>query len=143
MVAKATASGNQAKHLLFDSWFAYPAVMKYLLAKRVHTLCMLKVTKKDLLSLPGGRSPFSCHLPEDPQATMPRKDSRLDHGRDRGRRQGRHVSAKIVFVRDRRTKKWLALLSTDTSLKDQQGPPLDFWDPISRLLRRTPSGDLR
>jgi hypothetical protein len=34
--------------------------------------------------------------------------------------KGVPVSAKIVFVRDRRTKKWLALLSIDTSLDDEQ-----------------------
>jgi hypothetical protein len=34
--------------------------------------------------------------------------------------KGVPVSAKIVFVRDRRTKKWLALLSTDTCLDDEQ-----------------------
>ncbi len=34
--------------------------------------------------------------------------------------KGVPVPAKIVFVRDRRTKKWLALLSTDTSLDDEQ-----------------------
>jgi hypothetical protein len=34
---------------------------------------------------------------------------------------GEQVSAKIVFVRDRRTKKkWLALLTTDTKLPDEE-----------------------
>ena len=46
MVAEATASGIQTSHLLFDSWFAFPATMKKLLAKGMHTLCMLKVTEK-------------------------------------------------------------------------------------------------
>ena len=34
--------------------------------------------------------------------------------------KGIPVPAKIVFVRDRRTKKWLALLSTDTSLDSEE-----------------------
>ena len=38
MVAQAVASGIEAKHLLFDSWFAYPAIMRNLLAKGMHTL---------------------------------------------------------------------------------------------------------
>ena len=46
MVAEALASGIQAKDLRFDSWFAYPVVMRNLLAKGMHTLCMLKVTEK-------------------------------------------------------------------------------------------------
>lgn len=46
MVAEAMGSGIQAGHLLFDSWFAYPVIMRKLLAKGMHTLCMLKVTEK-------------------------------------------------------------------------------------------------
>ena len=62
MVAEAVASGIKASHLLFDRWFAFPATMRKLLAKGVHT--------------------------------------------------------------------------------NQQGP-LNSWDPVSRMLRRTPTGDLR
>jgi len=43
MVAEANATGIEANHLLFDNWFAYPAIMRKLLAKGMHTLCMLKV----------------------------------------------------------------------------------------------------
>ena len=46
MMAEATSSGIQASHLLFDRWFAYPAIMRNLLAQEMHTLCMLKVTEK-------------------------------------------------------------------------------------------------
>jgi len=46
MVAEATETGIEASHLLFDSWFAYPAIMRKLLVKGMHTLCMLKVTEK-------------------------------------------------------------------------------------------------
>jgi hypothetical protein len=111
MVAEAVASGIQASHLLFDSLFAYPAILRNLLAKGMHTLCMRKVTEKIFYRYQGGRSPFSGHLQEDPQATRPRKDSRLDHGRNRKYDKGVPVPAKIVFVRDRRTQKWLAMLS--------------------------------
>ena len=41
MVAEAFAGGIQASHLLFDSWFAFPAAMRKLLAKGVHTISML------------------------------------------------------------------------------------------------------
>jgi hypothetical protein len=34
--------------------------------------------------------------------------------------KGDPISAKIVFIRDRRTKKWLALLSTDIALGDEE-----------------------
>jgi hypothetical protein len=120
MVAEATASGIQASHLLFDSWFAYPATMRNLLAKGIHSLCMLKVTEKIFYRYQGEY----LHL-----AAIYRK-IRKRRGRAKilasilveigNNDKGIPVAAKIVFVRDRRTKKWLALLSTDTSLDDEQ-----------------------
>ena len=83
MVAEAKANGIHASHILFDSWFAYPAIMRKLLAKGMHTLCMLKVTENDPLPLRGRRAPSGSHLQADPQATRPSKDSCLGHGRDR------------------------------------------------------------
>ena len=120
MVAEAIASGIQASHLLFDSWFAFPATIKKLLAKGVHTICMLKVTEKIFYRYQG----------EDLHLAAIYKKIRKRRGRAKilasvmveigENDQGIPVPAKIVFVRDRRSKKWLALLSTDTSLGDEQ-----------------------
>jgi hypothetical protein len=46
MVDQAKTSGIKTRHLLFDSWFAFPVTIRKLLAKKMHTLCMLKVTEK-------------------------------------------------------------------------------------------------
>jgi hypothetical protein len=120
MVAEAVASGVQASHLLFDSWFAYPAIMRNLLARGMHTLCMLKVTKKIFYRYQG----------EDLHLAAIYRKIRKRRGRAKilasvmvelGENEaGLPIMAKIVFVRDRRTKKWLALLSTDISLADEQ-----------------------
>jgi len=120
MVAEAMASGIQGTHLLFDSWFAYPATMRNLLAKGMHTLCMLKITEKIFYRYEGQ----DLHL-----AAIYRK-IRKRRGRAKilasvmveiGKNdKGVPVLSKIVFVRDRRSKKWLALLSTDISLRDEQ-----------------------
>jgi len=120
MVAEAMASGIQASHLMFDSWFAYPATIRKLLAKGVHTICMLKVTEKIFYRCQG----------EDLHLAAIYKKIRKRRGRAKilasvmveigENDQGVPVQAKIVFVRDRRSKKWLALLSTDTSLGDEQ-----------------------
>jgi hypothetical protein len=120
MVAEAVASGIQASHLLFDSWFAYPAIMRKLLAKGVHTLCMLKVTEKIFYHYQGE----DLHLAAIYRKIRKRRGRAkilasvmVEIGEDD---KGIPVPAKIVFVRDRRTKKWLALLSTDTALDDAQ-----------------------
>jgi hypothetical protein len=134
MVAEAVASGIQARHLLFDSWFAYPATMRNLLAKGMHTLCMLKVTEKIFYRYQGK----DLHL-----AAIYRK-IRKRRGRAKilasvmveiGKNdKGIPVPAKIVFVRDRRTKKWLALLSNDIALGNEEivtalyGPDLGAGD---------------
>jgi hypothetical protein len=120
MVAEATASGIQASHLLFDSWFAYPVTMRKLLAKGMHTLCMLKVTEKICYRYQGE----DLHLAAIYRKIRKRRGRakilasvRVGIGEDD---KGSPVSAKIVFVRDRRSKKWLALLSTDTALGDEE-----------------------
>ena len=120
MVTEALASGIQASHLLFDSWFAFPITMRKLLAKGVHTICMLKVTEKIFYRYQG----------EDLHLAAIYRKIRKRRGRAKilasvmveiGKNdKGIPVPAKIVFVRDRCTKKWLALLSTDTSLGDEQ-----------------------
>ena len=120
MVAEAMASGIQASHLLFDSWFAYPATIRKLLAKGMHTICMLKVTEKIFYRYQG----------EDLHLAAIYRKIRKRRGRAKilasvtveigENDQGIPVPAKIVFVRDRRSKKWLALLSTDIALGDEK-----------------------
>jgi len=119
MVAEAMANGIQSSHLLFDSWFAYPATMRKLLACGMHSLCMLKVTERIFYRYQGE----DLHL-----AAIYRKIRKrcgrakilasvmVGIGEDE---QGVPIPAKIVFVRDRRAKKWLALLSTDVTLTDE------------------------
>ncbi len=120
MVAEAVASGIQASHLLFDSWFAYPATMRKLLAKGVHTICMLKVTEKIFYRYQGA----DLHLAAIYRKIRKRRGRAkilasvtVELGEDE---KCPPVSAKIVFVRDRRSKKWLALLSTDIALGDEE-----------------------
>jgi hypothetical protein len=120
MVAEATAIGIQASYLLFDRWFAFPATMRKLLAKGVHTICMLKVTEKIFYRYQG----------EDLHLTAIYRKIRKRRGRAKilasvmveigEDEKGVPISAKIVFIRDRRTKKWLALLSTDIALGDEE-----------------------
>ena len=120
MVTKATASGIQASHLLFDSWFAYPATMRKLLAKGMHTLCMLKVTEKIFYRYQGEDITLAAIYRKVRKRRGRAKilaSVMVEIGEDD---KGIPVPAKIVFVRDRRTKKWLALLSTDTALGNEE-----------------------
>lgn len=120
LLRQAQEYGVQARYLLFDSWFAFPSIICRVREHRLHVICMLKSMKKvlyiykgekmnldtlykELLKKPG-RAKFLAN------AIVQITDS-----------EGNPVPARILFVRDRnRSKKWLALLSTDLELTDEE-----------------------
>ena len=120
MVALAMTAGTAARHLLFDSWFAFPATIRRIKALGMHTVCMLKDARNVTYELQG----WPLTLKELYKSVRKRcgrakvlAEVLVTIGPDD---QGIPVAAKIVFVRDRRSKKWLALLSTDTTLTAEE-----------------------
>jgi hypothetical protein len=120
LIAMVMTSGTTARHLLVDSWFAFPATIRRILALGMHTICMLKDTKTITYKLEG----WPLTLKELFKVVRKRcgrakvlAEVLVTIGQDE---QGNPVDAKIVFVRDRRSKKWLALLSTDTTLTAEE-----------------------
>ena len=113
MVKRILSNGIRAQYLLMDSWFTMPAIVT-VLAEHIDVIGMVKKSSRifyrytgkdmDLMSIYGklkkqrGRSKIlAC-------TQVQLKDGRL---------------AKLVFVRDKRKKDWLALLSTDTTLTNE------------------------
>ena len=120
MVSLAMTAGTTARYLLFDSWFAFPATIRRIHALGMHTICMLKDMDKVTYELQG----WPLTLKELYKNVRKRSgrarvlaEVLVTIGRDE---QGNPVPAKIVFVRDRNSKKWLALLSTDTRLTAEE-----------------------
>jgi len=120
MVSLAMTAGTTARHLLFDSWLAFPATIRRIHALGMHTICMLKDTGKITYELQG----WPLTLKELYESVRKRSgrakvlaEVQVTVGNDD---HGNPVSAKIVFVRDRSSKKWLALLSTDTTLTAEE-----------------------
>jgi len=121
MVALAMTAGTMARYLLFDSWFAFPATIRRIKALGMHTVCMLKDTGNITYELQG----WPVTLKELYKSVRKRcgrakvlAEVVVTIGNDD---HGIPVPAKIVFVRDRRAKKkWLALLSTDTTLTAEE-----------------------
>jgi hypothetical protein len=116
MVAK---SGIKAKHVLFDSWFSYPATIIAIRRLGFHVVGRLKNTKTIQYAVSGklqtlaqiyasskkrrGKSKYLLSI--DAQIHDPNKEI---------------LDVKIVFVRDRSNKKkWIAFISTDTSLDEE------------------------
>lgn len=120
LVAQAHRGGIQADYLLFDSWFAFPSTIIGLLEQKQHVICMLKAMK----TITYGYKGFNLTLNDL------YKSERKRSGRARilastfvelgVNTEGEAVMAKVVFVRDRSSKKWLALLSTDIELADEE-----------------------
>ncbi len=120
MVKLAQTAGTTARHLLFDSWFAFPATIRRIHSLGMHTICMLKDTGKITYELNG----WPLTLKELYKNVRKRRgrakvlaEVLVSIGEDE---HGKPVPAKIVFVRDRSSKKWLALLSTDTGLTTEE-----------------------
>lgn len=109
-----------AKYVLFDSWFAFPVVIARIMGLGFHTVAMLKASKVfyryqgKLLNLNDlyarvkkkrGRAKILASVQVELTQTV----------------NGKPVLAKIVFVRDRqRSRQWLALISTDIELTDEE-----------------------
>lgn len=121
LLKQAKAHMVPAIYLLFDSWFAFPGVIRKVLEQKIHTICMLKSVPTVKYEYQGQKLTLN-----NLYATVKKK---------RGRAKiltsiivgigqmpsGEPVLAKIVFIRDRRAKKkWLALLTTDTELPDEE-----------------------
>ena len=120
LVTLAMTVGTTARHLLLDSWFAFPATIRRIKSLGMHTVCMLKDTGTITYELHGW--PLTL---KDLYKSVRKRCGRarvlaevlVTIGEDN---QGRPVAAKIIFVRDRSTKRWLALLSTDTTLTAEE-----------------------
>lgn len=114
MVKRALAAGIDASYVLMDSWFAMPKTITTVSQFRP-VICMLKKTPKVLYGYENHR----CDLMSLYRCLKKR----------RGRAQilssvrvtlADEYKAKVIFVRDRRKKDWLALLTTDIHLSAEE-----------------------
>lgn len=120
LVKQALDSGIRADYLLFDSWFAFPSTIIGILELKQQVICMLKSAKTKY-----GYNGFDLTLDELYKSVFKRRgrakilasiEVELGTNSD-----NETVMAKIVFVRARGAKKrWLALLSTDLELADEE-----------------------
>ena len=112
MVKRILSTGIRAQYLLMDSWFTMPAIVTAL-AEHIDVIGMVKKSTKIYYRYHG----HSMHLMAIyGKLTKRRGRARILASTLVKLKDGR--AAKLVFVRDKRKKDWLALLSTDTALPD-------------------------
>ena len=112
MVTRILSTGIRAKYLLMDSWFTLPTTVS-LLAKHIEVIGMVRKTPMIHYAFKG-RSMDLMSIYR--QLKKRRGRARILASAMIGLKDGRR--AKLVFVRDKRKKDWLALLSTDTALSE-------------------------
>jgi hypothetical protein len=121
LIKKAVEYGIPASHVLFDSWFTYPKTLIDILSLKLNTIAMVKAIPKVYYKYDGK----SMNL-KTLYASIRKKRGKakilssvvVGIGSDE---TGETIDAKIVFVRDRnRSRQWLALISTDTSLSEDE-----------------------
>jgi len=118
MIKRALSWGVKAKYLLMDSWYGFPSVIIQAKAL-IDVICMVKKTTK------------INYYHDNKKLTLMQiyKQFRKKRGKAniKGSQlaeiesEGKRISVKIVFVRNRSKKKdWLAILSTDIELTDEE-----------------------
>jgi hypothetical protein len=114
MVKRILAAGIQAKYLLMDSWFTMPATVATL-CDHIDVIGMVKKTPKIHYSYGGHQM--------DLMAIYRKLKKRRGRAKIKASvivtlKDGPNV--KLVFVQDRRMKDWLALMSTDIELANEE-----------------------
>ena len=121
LIKAALKSGITAKHVLFDTWFAYPSTMIKVAALGLNVTARVKDTTK-IKYLVGG---------ERKTAKEIFKGNKKRRGRSRyllsvdvslyGSESDGTLPAKLVYIRNRQKRnEWIALISTDTGLGEEE-----------------------
>jgi len=104
--------------ILFDSWFSFPALIRKCSSRGLSVVCMLKNTSKIYYSF--GGKPLSL-------SSLLTRIQKRPHGNIIGsgvvnlNLTGKPLLARIVFIKSKHQKsQWLALLSTDLSLSEEE-----------------------
>lgn len=115
-----SAKGLPAKYLLFDSWFAFPKTIVNVVKRKLNVICMLKISSK----IHYFYQDQWMNLKEIYNTIIPSGKGNIIGSVTVSIRESKKNSefheAKIVFVKDRNSKNWLALLSTDTAINDEE-----------------------
>lgn len=113
MVRRALSAGIKAKYLLMDSWFTMPTTVTKL-AAHLPVIGMVKKTSKVFYGFQGQRLDV-----KGIYRRLQKKRGRAKILASAVVTLKKQMPAKLVFVRNKRKKDWLVILSTDTRLSDE------------------------
>ena len=120
MLQTVVKSDIQAKHVLFDSWFSYPATILEIFKLKLHTIARLKNSPKIKYLLSGEKKTLS-QIYSVYKKRRGKSKYLLSVTAEIYDQQDNTLPVRIVFVRDRNNrKKWIALISTDMNLSEEE-----------------------
>lgn len=109
-----------AKYLLFDSWFAFPKTIINVLKRKLDVICMLKTSSKIHYFYKGEwmnlKTIYSKIKPDESGNII----GSVIAGIRESKKSPEILDIKIVFVKDRHSKNWLAILSTDIDISNEE-----------------------
>lgn len=120
MLNQISIAGIPAKHVLFDCWFAFPAIMIEISKLGLNVVARIKKSSKIM------------YLVGEEKKTLSQIYSSIKKRRGKAKylqslavklynKENETIDARIVYVRDRNKKKnWIALVSTDMSLTEEE-----------------------
>ena len=114
MVRRVLSQGIRARYILMDSWFGMPSIISRL-HKHLPVICMVKNTPKIHYGFAGMRLPLKAIY-----GLVSKKPGKAKLLASTLVTLNDGLPAKLVFVRNRNSNDWLALLSTDTELPDEK-----------------------
>lgn len=119
MLKRAMSFGIPARHVLFDCWFAHPVTILKIKELGLMTVCRLKKGKTKYL-FEGSKSTLT-HIYNSRKKRPGKSRYLLSVEITLGSQAEDSIPARIVYIRDRSNrKKWIALLSTDMDLSEEE-----------------------
>ena len=120
MLKQAKKANIPVKHVVFDTWFAYPSTMMNIKETGYETIGRLKDTTKIMYLVDGKKQTlkqiYAAHKKRRGRAKyLLSVEAKLYNDKDET------LPARIVFVRDRNNrKKWIAFACTDMALSEEE-----------------------
>lgn len=120
LLAQAVKAGVPAKHVLFDSWFSYPATIISISKLKLHIVGRLKKTPK-VKYLIGEEKKTLTEIYSSLKKRRGKSKYLLSVAVKLYNPENEMIDARIVYVRDRHNKKnWIGFITTDMTLSEDK-----------------------
>lgn len=115
-----SAKGLPARYLLFDSWFAFPKTIANVVKRRIDVICMLKISTKIHYLYEGEWMNLKSIYRKISHSAKGNIIGSVVAGIRESKKCPETIPVRIVFVKDRHSENWLAVLSTDTTIEEEE-----------------------